>query len=509
MDLRLLLGVAHGTTWFGRWGYTLRTGSFGTAQKDYQRSVDLLGSHDLDRLIEEFQSMGREGERLHRIVLGYRRIAKASPCGPQRLQSVSDLLRFLLDFRSRRTAAAAAPAARPEKKARNSSPPPESLSLFPFLPAVARRRAPVSPQKRRRSRDFDAVAEDLDSRWPVRRLKVAAQVIVDALEQRPAGMTRQEVRDAARLTIGDTGLLDFVLKSIGDCVVGGRVVRRCHNPATRVLEFSLEGLPGERGEIDPNPAPTESPPEQFSRHLVERDIAWVYRHLLLGIRPEAAEMALHCKRWGKSWDLRDEEDDRLRFLCGWMPSEAELAGGRLTRPLPPPEVLVLPPHATVGDLRVEAEKAMRDTYCIMEAFRATAVEGVAGEDGDPLFGCGAESGARVWVRGHGVSMVATATEEDEDEEEEDDLRDGPAAERPQTLLLYEGGAESWKVRCVCGARDDDGERMVACDICEVWQHTRCVGIAEGAAVPPLFLCAACGTTVLRHTTTTTTAAKAG
>ncbi|CAA6664276.1 unnamed protein product [Spirodela intermedia] len=401
-------------------------------------------SLNLDRLMEEFQRIGREGDRLHRIVLGYRRIAKARPCGPQRLQSVSDLLRFLLDFRSRRTAAAAAASAAAGEESQElvaaiGEPPHVSL------PSGGRQRegsgipseAPAEPGFRHCGGGprQPVAGEETEGGGAGHRRRLGAA---------SGGMTRQEVRDAARLTIGDTGLLDFVLKSIGDCVVGGRVVRRSHNPATRVLEFSLEDLPSERGEADPSPAPIEPPPEQFSRHLVERDIAWVYRHVLLGIRPEAAEMALHCKRWGKSWDLRDEEDDRLR-----PPHEAP----------PPPEVLVLPPHATVGDLREEAEKAMRDTYCIMETFRATAVVGVAGEDGDPLFGCGAESGARVW---------------------------------------------SWKVRCVCGARDDDGERMVACDICEVWQHTRCAGIAEGAAVPPLFLCAACGTTVLRHTTTTAT-----
>lgn len=28
--------------------------------------------------------------------------------------------------------------------------------------------------------------------------------------------------------------------------------------------------------------------------------------------------------------------------------------------------------------------------------------------------------------------------------------------------------------CTCGTIEDDGERMVSCDICEIWQHTRCV-----------------------------------
>lgn len=60
-----------------------------------------------------------------------------------------------------------------------------------------------------------------------------------------------------------------------------------------------------------------------------------------------------------------------------------------------------------------------------------------------------------------------------------------------TELRYEGGPDNWKVRCECGAQDDDGERMVACDICEVWQHTRCNGIEDSGTVPPLFICAGC------------------
>lgn len=41
------------------------------------------------------------------------------------------------------------------------------------------------------------------------------------------------------------------------------------------------------------------------------------------------------------------------------------------------------------------------------------------------------------------------------------------------------------------ARDDDGERMVSCDVCEIWQHTRCIdwyqiGIKD--SVPALHLC---------------------
>lgn len=61
----------------------------------------------------------------------------------------------------------------------------------------------------------------------------------------------------------------------------------------------------------------------------------------------------------------------------------------------------------------------------------------------------------------------------------------------ETDLKYEGGADNWTVKCKCGTRDDDGERMVACDICEVWHHTRCSGIDDSKTMPPLFVCDSC------------------
>jgi hypothetical protein len=39
--------------------------------------------------------------------------------------------------------------------------------------------------------------------------------------------------------------------------------------------------------------------------------------------------------------------------------------------------------------------------------------------------------------------------------------------------------------------DDDGERMVACDACGVWKHTRCEGVADDAPAPSAFVCGQC------------------
>ncbi|XVF16507.1 hypothetical protein REPUB_Repub10bG0037000 [Reevesia pubescens] len=53
---------------------------------------------------------------------------------------------------------------------------------------------------------------------------------------------------------------------------------------------------------------------------------------------------------------------------------------------------------------------------------------------------------------------------------------------------HEGGTNNWIVRCKCWAQDDHGKMMVACDVCEVWQHTRCCGINDFEAMLPLFVC---------------------
>ncbi|KAF6171436.1 hypothetical protein GIB67_028087, partial [Kingdonia uniflora] len=86
---------------------------------------------------------------------------------------------------------------------------------------------------------FKSFVSEMDSRCPKRRLEYAAEVIVEALKERQGGMSRQEVKDAARLHIGDTGLLDFVIKSINNYIVGNYVVLRTLYPSTRVLEFTI------------------------------------------------------------------------------------------------------------------------------------------------------------------------------------------------------------------------------------------------------------------------------
>ncbi|KAJ2023935.1 Histone deacetylase complex subunit [Coemansia sp. S610] len=46
------------------------------------------------------------------------------------------------------------------------------------------------------------------------------------------------------------------------------------------------------------------------------------------------------------------------------------------------------------------------------------------------------------------------------------------------------------VRCVCGEHND-GELMIQCEICQVWQHTLCMGIRDEAHIPDKYYCEKC------------------
>jgi len=49
------------------------------------------------------------------------------------------------------------------------------------------------------------------------------------------------------------------------------------------------------------------------------------------------------------------------------------------------------------------------------------------------------------------------------------------------------------IRCVCGVRHDDGEHMICCEACEVWQHSACVvpGLAEAKLEALRWECTVC------------------
>ncbi|KAF5020714.1 hypothetical protein F66182_7276 [Fusarium sp. NRRL 66182] len=65
----------------------------------------------------------------------------------------------------------------------------------------------------------------------------------------------------------------------------------------------------------------------------------------------------------------------------------------------------------------------------------------------------------------------------------------------QALKDLENEEEDWVFDCTCGLHGqvDDGAHSVACERCNVWQHSKCVGLSEEAADQPEFhyVCTLC------------------
>lgn len=181
----------------------------------------------------------------------------------------------------------------------------------------------------------------------------------------------------------------------------------------------------------------------------------------------SAEKLLDCKQFVK--DYKPEKmssisnPSTLRLSC-----QVELTDeSEEYATSPPTELIILPRNATILDLKIETSKAFQDVYLMFERFQAEEVVG---------YGSVEEStqvqhllGTRELVR----------------------VRGRCPGKNEMSRFRMERGVERWTVDCKCGAKDDDGERMLACDVCNVWQHTRCSGIKDSDAVPARFVCQRC------------------
>lgn len=193
----------------------------------------------------------------------------------------------------------------------------------------------------------------------------------------------------------------------------------------------------------------------------------------------SANKILDCKQFVKNYHpgnkLQADEPPAVHLTCEvelMEESEEDYA----TDPLPP-ELLVLSPNATVSDLKLEASKAFQEVYLILRKFEAVELVGYGGVEESTqvklLLG-GGGSTETVRMRGrclgkNGLLLLSSS----------------------RRKFRMERGVERWTVDCSCGAKDDDGERMLACDVCGIWQHTRCAGIPDMDAVPARFLCYRC------------------
>ena len=434
MELRLLHGVAFSEPWFGRWGYKFGRGSFGVTQPMHQKAIETIQGMPLCILVHY---LGNSNHHIPVILSRYQTVSDHS------LVTLGDLFRFMLELKTHL---------------------PEENCVDSHI---------VKPT----------------CRWSPKRVEMATRVIVEALKRAEfRWVSRQDVRDAARAYIGDTGLLDFVLKSLGNHVVGNYLVRRCLNPVTKVLEYCLEDVsnvhPEQQGLVINNSKMKGR--YRMTRPQLMKDMLYLYRCILkdqkptmnqgiLSAIPAATRIILDTKYLVKEyngelpWKIHHtghEEAGKMTLYCTVFLRDKQESNEVMKKAMPPLECITLKNNATFNELKLEVERKFRELYWGLKSFVVESIMNL-NVKGTDLVSEEVEVGQKIVLEGSNAES-GTINE-----------------------LIYECGVNNRVVDCACGAKEDDGERMISCDICEVWQHSRCVQIPNNQEMPPIFLCSRC------------------
>ncbi|CAL9185402.1 PHD finger protein At1g33420-like [Musa acuminata AAA Group] len=427
MDYRLLHAVIAGHPWYGNWGYKFGAGSFALTAESYHKAVDTLSKVPLSIF---FSRGGYPRTPLQNTIDLYRSLSDQQPV------TVRDLFRCVLHQLHE------AP-----ERAKSESP---------------AGKKPVAGVLCALTRDG---------------LQPAEELIVKVL--RAVGGSRwvtwRALRGAACYAIEPRELLDCCLRGVvGKTVGDGMVVTARYNAETKAIEYRLEAADNQQSSAQCLPRPSAD-------HLIH-DLKFLYDALLnpasmqpykpSALRESALSSAvklLDCKQFIRHYD------ESVSYLSPPNPSSAtalwchvKLVDHPEDYTAPPPELLILSAGATIADLKLQVTKTFQETYLVFQRFQAEQLlDHEEASDVTPVKSLfGSYGVARLRGRFLGID---------------------------QSLGLFrkERGVDNWIVDCVCGAKDDDGERMMACDACGVWQHTRCAGVDDFEEVPAKFVCKKC------------------
>ncbi|GFQ04305.1 phd finger protein at1g33420 [Phtheirospermum japonicum] len=435
LDFRLLHAVVKGHPWYGEWGYQFGAGSFSLTLDDYKRAVINLSSLPLSI----YQSQGRKPRtHLQDLISFYQSMSE------RELMSVRDLLCFLMSL----------------------------IHDVHHSPV----RANESPCKKLRTCDSRALCS-----WTmgdVRRVEEAMYKVLRAVSG-STWVSWRALRGAV-CKVGTPELLDYCLKELKgkQAAPGFAVVARCISDSG-AMEYRLE--PGSAS-MQANTSLYNSHNANYpSEECLLRDLKYLYEcmvhpgTMVLHVPPAKRNIALSsattildCKQFVKDYHpellLSVSKQNTVQLLCevDLMEQYQECSHN------PPSELLVLSSDATIADLKIEAMKAFQDVYLMFRRFQADELVGYGGVD---------ESTQIKLLLGSAVDYVR--------------IRGRFLGKNGLSRFRMERGIERWIVDCLCGAKDDDGERMLACDVCGIWQHTRCAGILDSEAVPAKFFCHRC------------------
>ncbi|KAL0296535.1 UNVERIFIED_CONTAM: PHD finger protein PERSISTENT TAPETAL CELL 1 [Sesamum radiatum] len=394
MDLRLLHAVAYGKPWFGHWDYTFGRGSYGVSQEMYLNAVKAIQNIPLSLIAHQLGFQSFQQNDIQILLPRYQLLSGHS------LITVGDLFHFMLELKFRI--------------------PKECSSI---------------------GSNYPGIMSDASCRWSPKRVEMAIHVVVEALKcAEYRWVSRQHVRDVARAYIGDTGLLDFVLKSLGNHMVGKYFVRRCLNPVTKVLEYCLEDVsrPFPKQEAAFPISEPRLKPQQISRAQLVKDTFCVYKNILgnhnlitntrvLGTIPMAARAILDSKHLIKEYysgeTSKNYETNKQTIYCTVILANSGTSAG-------PDEVstpyhrFVLRNNAAFDELKCEVEKTFREIYFGLRNFVAESVRNMKFKGSDLVFKT-VKPGSKIVFEGK---------------------QEGPYGVICEGLMA---------VDCVCGAKDDD------------------------------------------------------
>ncbi|XP_027353736.1 PHD finger protein At1g33420-like isoform X2 [Abrus precatorius] len=427
LEYRLLHAVTNGHSWYGNWGYEFGTGSYALTQDAYKEAVNTLSSMPLSSF--SFHGRGPRS-RLQCVISLYQSLADTE------LLTIEDLFGFLLTL------------------------------------VYECRKPTTTPTGTSKQHEYSSTT--LLCAWTGKEVEDVQQALIKVLLASDARdeakwVTRRALKGAVCRSVASPELLDYCLKNLqGKSAADGMVVCSRCNPISSAIEFRLG--PSTNGVRANSCYPSE---EQVVSDLKFLFDSIIHPDKMLSYRPRvmrkrvanSARKLLDCKQFMKDYkpdEVAVEQPSVIRLWC-----HVELSDQPKDDPSPPPELIVLPLNATVADLKSEVTSAFQEVYAMYKRFQAEELLG---------YGSISDSLTVKFLLGTSGSIQ---------------IQGKCPAKNGLSRFRMERGTEAWKVDCTCGAKDDDGEKMLACDTCGIWQHTRCAGIKNSDGMPSKFVCERC------------------
>ncbi|KAL3510381.1 hypothetical protein ACH5RR_029782 [Cinchona calisaya] len=522
INLRLLYVVAYGQSWYGKWGYKFSRGSFGIGKERYDKALDCLMSLDLDKIVTHFKNKIK-GRKIKQIISKYRGMRDIP------LITMSDLLEFMLGFGGRTEIQR-----KTEKKlikrgrqnvlkiSENEGP----IGFDALVTSIANRSRwsarrvdfvlkeivkVLKEKKGNRNEKYGVSRHEMRQELKkcigdtglidcvltsIRSFKVGNYVICrlinsstrllefkiheafqegepncryaeerveHASEVNETIVSRKELQNKDRECIGDIELADFLVDSGDNAITRNQSISHPTKESIKGVDFTIQNN-------------VEDEIIGISKENVARDALYLYRNVLFGYgRTDSVTLSardvVDSKHFVKEWLFEEQDNNQLMALsCKVLPTFDELEKV-LPRTLSPGVVVAVPPSITIGELKVAAQSALRDTYCIMDNFLVRKIGGLKEIEDDKVVSQCIKPSDPVWVGGSGLDLG--------------------------TKLRYEDGIQRLSLNCSCGTKYDDGERLAACKVCTESQHTRCSAIADNEDAPSDFLCSDCAAVFVR------------